>query len=94
MKTLKALYLITIALCALMAGAVIAAADTASPARTDELPASIRLTCANCEANGSNSFGYNTYLGQKALVTIEQTAQQKENAKRARLEKAGLSQNR
>jgi hypothetical protein len=100
MKTLKAVYLITIALGALVAGAVIAAADEPASVNRQSGPpigrtrpvASSDLTCANCEANGSNSFGYNTYLGQRALVTIAQVAQQKENARRAWVERAGLTQ--
>ena len=47
---------------------------TADVLADDDAPASVQLTCVGCEA-ASNSFGYSTYAGQRALVTVSGTAE-------------------
>jgi hypothetical protein len=48
---------------------VLATADVLADA-----PASVQFICVGCEA-ASNSFGYSTYAGQRALVTVSGTAE-------------------
>src|ERR1700676_1157282 len=45
-------------------------------------PDNVHLTCVGC-GDPSSCFHYNTYLGRKALITIEQVCQAKEEARRA-----------
>jgi len=55
-------------------GAIFVLATADVLAEDYDLPASEQLTCVGCEA-ASNSFGYSTYAGQRALVTVNGTAE-------------------
>ena len=57
-------------------GAIFVLATADVLAEDYDLPASEQLTCVGCEA-ASNSFGYSTYAGQRALVTVNGTAGQR-----------------
>jgi len=55
-------------------GAIFVLATADVLAEDYDAPASERLPCVGCEA-ASNSFGYSTYAGQRALVTVNGTAE-------------------